>query len=88
MFSWVAEKTGDKVRTLDVKKVFNNESYPGIFHSRRRWAPQPVPDTEADFAGRTVLRSIKEYWGWKQEESVYKGAPLMVPTAQNPPISP
>ncbi|KAF3940299.1 hypothetical protein ABW19_dt0200435 [Dactylella cylindrospora] len=87
VFSVVADITKDTIRSLDVRKVYNNQSYPGIFHSKR-WAPQPVPDTSAWFAGRAVLRSVISYWGPMQKYSVYKNAPLEVPTAQKPPVYP
>ncbi|KAF3928683.1 hypothetical protein AA313_de0201119 [Arthrobotrys entomopaga] len=89
VFGIVRANSGDKLRTLDLSKQFNNESYPGIFNSDpTRWAPLPVPDTSANFAGRTVLESIKRYWGRQQNKSVYKGAPLSIPTFQHPPIYP
>ncbi|KAK6530946.1 hypothetical protein TWF281_007778 [Arthrobotrys megalospora] len=87
VFDLVAQKTGDSLRSLDVTKVYLNESYPGIFH-RSKWAPLPVPDTDASFGGRTVLQSIKDTWGKFQSKSVYKGAPLSIPWFWNPPVYP
>ncbi|KAF3173941.1 hypothetical protein EYR41_004366 [Orbilia oligospora] len=87
VFDLVAQKTGDSLRSLDITKVYLNESYPGIFH-RKKYAPLPVPDTEASFAGKTVLESIRNIWGKVQNKSVYKGAPLSIPSLRNPPIYP
>ncbi|KAJ6258863.1 hypothetical protein Dda_5758 [Drechslerella dactyloides] len=90
VFSIVGEKTGDKIRDPeDIDDILNNHSYGGIFNSHHsRWAPQPVPDTKANFAGRKVLESVRRQWGDKQANSPYKGAPLMVPTYDNPPVYP
>ncbi|EWC48482.1 hypothetical protein DRE_07758 [Drechslerella stenobrocha 248] len=90
VFRLVGKKTGDKIRSpRNIDDIYNNKSYGGIFNSHAsRWAPQPVPDTDADFAGRKVLESIRRQWGSQQRKSVYKGAPLMVPTYSDPPVYP
>jgi acid phosphatase len=86
VFSLVAKRTGDKVRTLpDLDKVFLNESYPGVFHTTL-WAPQPIPNTKLVVNGRSVLPDIKRVWGSKkqQEQTVYSGQ-LEVPWRYDPP---
>ncbi|KAF3927403.1 hypothetical protein ABW21_db0205767 [Orbilia brochopaga] len=90
VFSIVGEKTGDKIRDPEnIDDIYNNHSYGGIFNSHHsRWAPQPVPDTEANFAGRKVLESIRRLYRDQRANSPYQGAPLMVPTYDNPPVYP
>jgi acid phosphatase len=48
VFANVAKYTGDRIRkwstTPDLAHRYFNSSYPGIFNTHGKWAPQPVPD--------------------------------------------
>lgn len=87
VFSLVAKKTGDKVRTLPVpiSTIFNNESYAGPFNEGNV-GPAPVPNVSLKQNGRTILPAIKAIWGSKANQSltVYHGD-LEIPTSANPP---
>ncbi|CUS15865.1 unnamed protein product [Tuber aestivum] len=86
VFSLVANKTKDVVRKhSNLDGVYLNESYPGIFH-RKKWAPQPVPNTSLNINGRSVLPSVVKTWGGdeNQKQTVY-GGDLEIPSAANRP---
>jgi acid phosphatase len=89
VFANVAKQTHDEIRSWKGTPAFAdtyfNASYPGIFHSTT-WAPQPVPNTELEITGRTVLPLIKKLWGSKQAETVYCGQ-LEIPTSFDPPTT-
>lgn len=83
VFSWVAQKTGDVVRSWNantgVKEAFANMyfnySYPGIFNSNAaRYAVQPVPNSLSFQNLRSVLPSIAAQWIGQELNTVYSGA--------------
>jgi acid phosphatase len=91
VFSFVAAKTGDKIRTLSspllpLSQTLLDSSYPGIFNSAKS-APIPVPNTTLVVNGRPVLPQIVETWGSSalQACTTYNGS-LGVPSAKNPPV--
>ncbi|KAG0633291.1 phosphoesterase family-domain-containing protein [Tuber brumale] len=89
VFSLVANKTKDVVRKHpNLDGVYLNESYPGIFHSKK-WAPQPVPNTSLNINGRSVLPGVVKAWGSDENQkwTVY-GGDLEIPSAANPPKYP
>ncbi|KAK2738617.1 hypothetical protein FQN55_000494 [Onygenales sp. PD_40] len=75
VFSFVGEKTGDKIREpeKDLGNIYLNYSYPGIENNVRP-APMPVPNTELVQNGRTVLPLVKKIWGKLQEETEYENS--------------
>ncbi|KAI9854376.1 MAG: hypothetical protein M1830_006535 [Pleopsidium flavum] len=89
VFSFVANKTGDCLRTLKnppLDQTYLNSSYPGIFNSKK-YAPQPVPDCNALRNGRTTLPAIKATWISQQDKNYYHGQ-LEIPSGMNPPVYP
>lgn len=85
VFSYVAQLTGDKVRSWTdgaLESRFFNYSYPGILASNVGWAPQPVPNTELVVNERTVLPAIKKYWEGKDKDTIYQGQ-LEIPDGLN-----
>ena len=93
MFSFVAETTGDTVRTLaaplaTLSETVLDESYPGIFNSEKT-APIPIPNTSLVVNGRAVLPLVVKTWGSAalQACTAYNGS-LGVPSAKNPPVLP
>ncbi|CAG8978381.1 hypothetical protein HYALB_00010400 [Hymenoscyphus albidus] len=89
VFSMVASHTGDRLRTWtgDFSTMFFNYSYPGIFNTRGKWAPQPVPDVHSRRNGRTTLPAIKEAWESLQPRNYYHGA-LEIPDGYHVPVYP
>ena len=90
VFSMVAAKTGDKLRswtTPAFSGVFLNSSYPGLFNSKNTNVPIPVPNTALSFMGRTVLPIIVATWGKFQKQSYYK-AQVEIPDGMHPPVYP
>ncbi|KAG5644655.1 hypothetical protein DXG03_008037 [Asterophora parasitica] len=87
VFNFVAEKTGDLVRSpSNIKDVILNKSYPGIFHSKTQ-VRQAVPNTKLVVNGRTVLPAIQDEWVSKVGCTVYSGQ-LVPPSALNAPQIP
>jgi acid phosphatase len=89
VYSFVAAKTGDRVRTSEnppLAQTYLNLSYPGVFNNKQ-YAPLPVPNVNLCQNGRTVLPAIKETWGCLQDKSCYHGQ-LEIPTGANPPACP
>jgi acid phosphatase len=85
VFSFVAEKTRDKLQNWNTQYFFNT-SYPGIFNSiATNWAPQPVPNTALECNGRSVLPSIKKYWKNKKG-TYYKPNTVVIPDGAHPPL--
>ncbi|KAJ8061794.1 hypothetical protein OCU04_009588 [Sclerotinia nivalis] len=85
VFSYVAQYTGDKLRSWAdgaLQNRFFNYSYPGILAAEVGWAPQPVPNTELVVNKRTVLPAIKEYWEGKDRDTLYQGQ-LEIPDGLN-----
>lgn len=76
VFEFVADKTGDEVRSWpdgELQNRYFNYSYPGILAAAVGWAPQPVPNTKLVVNKRTVLPEIKKYWEGKDNGTVYQG---------------
>jgi len=75
VYKVVADKTGDTVRAwsgkVPLSQMYFNSSYPGRFNNKNSSVPWPVPNTNATYAGRTVLQSIKTKWGALVEDSAY-----------------
>lgn len=91
VFSFVAEKTGDKLRTPQsppLSQTFLNGSYPGLFNSEKT-APLPIPNTKLVVNGRKVLPKVVKTWGAKdlQKCTVYHGT-VEIPSGANPPVLP
>jgi acid phosphatase len=87
VFKVVAAKTGDTVRAwagkVPLSKMFFNASYAGKLNEDDMSAPWPVPNTQADYAGRTVLPAIGSVWGKQVDQSAYTTA-LEVPDGMHP----
>jgi len=93
VFSFVAAKTGDKIRSLtspllSLSKTLLDLSYPGIFNSAKS-APIPIPNTTLVVNGRPVLPQIVATWGSAALQACagYNGS-VGVPSAKDPPILP
>jgi len=85
VFSLVASKTGDKVRTNpSLSSTFLNKSYPGMFNNKD-WAPQPMPNTSLVVNGREVSKSVKAKWGSVKGRTYYSGE-LVLPDGRHPPV--
>ncbi|KDR66418.1 hypothetical protein GALMADRAFT_130863 [Galerina marginata CBS 339.88] len=93
VFSFVAEKTGDALRTLKnppLDQTFLNGSYPGIFNTDPgQLAPLPIPNTKLVVNHRVVLPEIVKIWGSPalQACTIYTGS-LEIPSIENPPVLP
>jgi len=91
VFSFVAEKTGDVMRTLEnppLSETFLNASYPGIFNTAQQ-GPMPVPNVDLVVNHRSVLPKVKEIWGSRKLQActTYHGR-LEIPSLVNPPVLP
>jgi len=91
VFSFVAQQTGDVVRTLgspSLAQTLLDASYPGFFNSAKKGSI-PVPNTSLVVNGRPVLPQIVQTWGSAASQActVYNGS-LGVPSAANPPVLP
>ncbi|KAH9474489.1 Acid phosphatase [Psilocybe cubensis] len=91
VFSFVAEKTGDKLRTLEnppLSETFLNASYPGVFNTGPK-APLPIPNTRLVVNGRFVHPKVVEIWGSPALQSctTYTDS-VQVPSLANPPVLP
>jgi acid phosphatase len=87
VFSLVANKTGDTVRTHpDISSVYLNESYPGVFNNdKNNWAPMPMPNTSMVWAGRKVLDSVVQNSESGSGETYYT-TDLVIPDKAHPPV--
>jgi acid phosphatase len=87
VFKFVAAKTGDSVRAwsgkVPLSKMFFNASYAGKLNNKNKSVPWPVPNTEVEYAGRTVLPAIGSVWGKQVDQSAYTSA-LEIPDGQHP----
>jgi acid phosphatase len=87
VFKVVAAKTGDAVRAwsgkVPLSKMFFNASYAGKLNDENTSVPWPVPNTKAEYAGRTVLPDIGSVWGNQVDQSAYTTA-LEVPDGMHP----
>jgi acid phosphatase len=91
VFSFVAKKTHDKIRSLvnpPLDQTFLNTSYPGPYNSFNV-TPLPIPNTGLVVNGRRVLDSIVRTWGSPELQrcTPYNGS-LEVPSGANPPVLP
>lgn len=93
VFSFVAAKTGDKIRSLTspllpLSQTLLDSSYPGIFNSAKT-AAIPIPNTTLVVNGRPVLPGIVATWGSATLQACagYNGS-VGVPSAKDPPILP
>jgi acid phosphatase len=87
VFKFVAAKTGDSVRAwsgkVPLNKMFFNASYAGKLSNSNKSVPWPVPNSEVEYAGRTVLPAIGSVWGNQVDQSAYTAA-LEIPDGQHP----
>ncbi|PPQ79028.1 hypothetical protein CVT25_002337 [Psilocybe cyanescens] len=91
VFSFVADQTGDKLRTLQnptLAETFLNASYPGVFNTGPT-APLPIPNTRLVVNRRVVHPKVVDIWGSPvlQSCTTYTGS-LEVPSLANPPVLP
>ncbi|KAF1831511.1 phosphoesterase-domain-containing protein [Decorospora gaudefroyi] len=87
VFKFVAEKTGDTVRTwsgkVPLSNMFFNVSYAGKLNKKNSSVPWPVPNTKAVHAGRAVLPAVVDTWGKQVDQSAYTTA-LEIPDGMHP----
>jgi len=87
VFQWVAAKTGDSVRAwsgkVPLSKTFFNASYAGKLNNKNTSVPWPVPNSNVEYAGRSVLPAIASVWGKQADRSAYTSA-LEIPDGQHP----
>jgi acid phosphatase len=87
VFKFVAEKTGDKVRSWAGKvllsQMYFNISYAGKLNKKNSSVPWPVPNAGLEYAGRTVAPVVQEIWGKDKLKSAYTTA-LEVPDGLHP----
>ncbi|KAL9621672.1 MAG: hypothetical protein Q9160_003925 [Pyrenula sp. 1 TL-2023] len=89
VFSMVASKTGEEVRTWDAvtgsnPSVFLNTSYAGKFNSKKA-ADIPAPKTDAIYAGRSVLPEIIATSGQQGNSTIYNTG-VQIPDGMHPPL--
>jgi len=87
VFKFVADKTGDTVRTWttpDFSTVFLNASYPGFLNKKNATAME-VPNTLLKYAGRAVSKNIARVWTYRMAYSSYYTSDLEIPDAQHLP---
>ncbi|KAF1948338.1 phosphoesterase-domain-containing protein [Byssothecium circinans] len=87
VFKFVAEKTGDELRSWAGKVPFNqmffNVSYPGKLSHKNKSVPWPVPNTRLEYAGRKVAPVVVDTWGAQSGASAYTSA-LETPDGLHP----
>jgi acid phosphatase len=87
VFKFVAAKTGDTVRAwsgkVPLSKMFFNASYAGKLSNKNKSVPWPVPNSKAEYAGRTVLPAIASVWGKQVDQSAYTTV-LEIPDGMHP----
>lgn len=75
VYSFVAEQSGDEVRKWSGKsalsEMYFNTSYAGSFNSKNSSVPWPVPNTDAEHAGRRVSPIVKKTWGALVKKTFY-----------------
>ena len=88
VFSFVAAKTGDKLRKWPAipafRRTFFNLSYPGPFNNINHSVPYPALNTNAKYAGRTVLPSIVAQWKG-QVKTTFCDTGIVTPDGMHPP---
>jgi acid phosphatase len=89
VFSYVAKKTGDTLRTWTGTPSFNdvyfNESYPGPFNKNPS-GTLPEPNTAAVVNGRTVLPAIVDIWSKFSDKTIY-GFGVEIADGKHPPLT-
>ncbi|ORY08718.1 phosphoesterase family-domain-containing protein [Clohesyomyces aquaticus] len=87
VYKFVADKTGDSVRKWAGKVPFNqmffNVSYAGKLNNKNSSVPWPVPNTKAEYAGRSVLPAVVKTWGSLVSKSAYTTS-LEIPDGLHP----
>ena len=87
VFKLVAEKSGDTVRKwsgkVPLSQVAFNSSYAEKLNNKNTSVPWPVPNSNIQFAGRTVLPAIGQVWGKLIGQSAYTSA-LEIPDGMHP----
>jgi acid phosphatase len=87
VFKLVAAKTGDSVRAwsgkVPLSNMFFNSSYAGKLNNKNKNVPWPVPNSNLEYAGRTVLSAIGSVWGKQVAQSAYTSA-LEIPDGMHP----
>ncbi|KAH7079017.1 phosphoesterase family-domain-containing protein [Paraphoma chrysanthemicola] len=87
VFKLVAERTGDSVRKwsgkVPLSQMFFNASYAGRLNNKNTSVPWPVPNSKAEYAGRTVLPGIVSTWGKQVDLSAYTTA-MEIPDGMHP----
>ncbi|KAL1619944.1 hypothetical protein SLS56_009911 [Neofusicoccum ribis] len=89
VFSFVAEQTGDTLRTWDGPQALDqryfNYSYAGVFNHRSGEVRTYVkPNVDAEYAGRKVHQAIVDTWKDSSLPSYYT-TDLEIPDGLNPP---
>ncbi|KAF2032224.1 phosphoesterase-domain-containing protein [Setomelanomma holmii] len=87
VFKHVADKTEDSVRKwagkVPFSQMFFNVSYAGKLNNKNTSVPWPVPNTQVEYAGKTVLPGIVSTWGKQADQSAYTSA-LEIPDGLHP----
>lgn len=88
VFSLVAAKTGEKLRTWDAvtgssPTVFLNTSYAGALSSKKT-AAIPAPKIDAAYAGRQVFPQIVATWAQQAKSTIYNTG-VQIPDGMHPP---
>ena len=86
VYDFVADVTGDRVRELENPNP-DNSSYPGLFNSKNKNVPIPVPNTSLKVHGRTVLPSIVDLYKPYQDLTYYTDS-VKIPDGLHPPVYP
>jgi acid phosphatase len=63
--------------------MFFNASYAGRLNNKNTSVPWPVPNSKAEYAGRTVLPGIVSTWGKQVDLSAYTTA-MEIPDGMHP----
>lgn len=87
VYKFVAEKTGDQLRKwsgpVAFSQMFFNSSYAGKLNNKNQSVPWPVPNTGANYGGRTVLAAVVQTWGKLLSQSAYTSA-VEIPDGMHP----
>ena len=87
VYKFVAEQTGNKIRSwagkVPLNQMYFNVSYAGKLNNKNTSVPWPVPNTDAEYAGRKVWDGVKKIWGGLVKKSAYTTA-LEIPDGLHP----
>jgi acid phosphatase len=87
VYKFVAEQTGDQLRKwsgpVAFSQMFFNSSYAGKLNNKNKSVPWPVPNTSANYGGRTVLAAVVQTWGKLLSQSAYTSA-VEIPDGMHP----